>query len=450
MSIKTDASIVAEEKRYISKSQKMPYYPISFKYGEGALLYDYSGKKYIDFLASAGSANIGHGNKEIAQAVEEQMDRIANYTKCYFYADTPAELAKKLVEVLPGGPDKKVMYSCTGSAAIDGAIKLVRGFTGRSKIISFIEAYHGSTYGSLSISAISLNMRKKIGPLLPEMYHFNYPICLRCKYGQKENSCCLECLKEVEYAFEHYLPAEEVAAVFFEPIAGDAGLVVPPIKYVKALADLCKSHGILLVVDEIQQGVGRTGKWLASEYFPIEPDIVVMGKSIGGGLPLGLAIGRTEIMDCLDEPAHLFTMAGNTSVCAASLKMVEIIERDGLVERAAKLGEYLKNKLLPLVDKYEIVGEVRGLGLSIGVDLVTDKKTMKPNTTAAIKICNRSIEKGLILIYCGQSTLRIQPPLVITKEQIDKGLEIMEESINEYLEGKIGDEVFELTSGVKF
>lgn len=440
-------AVVLNEKKYIAKAQKMPYFPIAFKWGEGALLYDYNDKEYIDFLSSASSANIGHGNKEIAQAVKEQMEELSQYTMAYFYCNAPAKLAEKLVTILPGSSNKKVMFSCTGSAAIDSAIKIARAYTGKNKIISFCESYHGSTYGALSISAISTNMRRKIGPLLSDVYHFNYPDCLRCKYSRQENDCDMECLKEIEYAFNYYLPSEEVAAIFFEPIAGDAGLIVPPKKYVKALYELCKANDILLVLDEIQQAIGRTGKWLCIEHFDIEPDLIVMGKSLGAGLPLGVVVGRTEILDSLEEPGHLFTMGGNSTVCIASLKMLEIIERDGLIEKAAELGEYLKAKLLELKSKYEIIGDVRGLGMSIAVDLVTDRKTMNKNYNAAAKICNRCIEKGLILIFVGKSALRVQPPLVITKEQIDKAIGIIEESINEYLDGKIGDEVFAVTRG---
>lgn len=440
--------IIAEnEKKYVSKAQKIPYYPVAFKKGKGALLYDYEGKEYIDFLSSASSANIGHGNEEIAQVVKEQMENLAQYTLAYFYAGEPVELARKLISLAPGNDDKKVLYSTTGSASIDGAIKLARAYTGRSKIISFYESYHGSTYGAISISAISTNMRRKIGPVLSEAYHFNYPNCLRCKYGKEKDSCRMECLKEIEYAFAHYLPAEEVAAVFMEPIAGDAGLIVPPKEYVKALYELCKEHGILFISDEIQQGVGRTGKWFGIEHFGVEPDLIVMGKSVGAGLPLGVVVGRADIMDSLDSPGHLFSMSGNSTVCAAALKMIEIFEREDLNNRSLEIGEYITGKFLKLKEKYEIIGDVRGKGMSIAVDLVKDRESMEKNYEAAAKICYRCIQKGLVLIFVGQSALRIQPPIVISKEQVDKAVEIIEESINEYLGGDIGEEVFETTKG---
>lgn len=435
------------ESKTISKTQKVYYYPLAVKEGTGAIIRDYDGNEYIDFLSSASSANIGHGNKEIAEAVKMQMEKISQYTLAYFYCNVPVQLAKKLIEITPGDFDKKVLFTNSGSAANDGAIKLARSYTGRTKIISFVEGYYGSTYGALSLSAINLNMRRKIGGLLPDIFHFNYPICLRCKYGKTDENCTMECLEEIEYAFNHYLPPEEVAAVFFEPVAGDAGLIVPPIKYVKSLHKLCKEHGILFVVDEIQQGFGRTGKWFAIEHFEVAPDMITAGKSLGAGLPMGAIIGRREIMDSLDAPGHIFTLAGNATVCQAALKMIEIIEREKLLERSIEMGKYIMDRLNEMKEKYNIIGQVRGLGLSIAVDLVKDIQTMEKNYEAAAKISYRCIEKGLILIFIGQSSLRIQPPLVITKEQIDIALGIIEDSIKEYISGKIDDSVYKVAKG---
>lgn len=435
-----------DEKGFVAKYQRIPYYPVAFERGDGALLYDYNGKEYIDFLASASSANLGHGNKEVADAVYNQMKNIAQYASAYFQMKEPMDLAEKLTSII-GRPNLQVSYSTTGSEAIDNAIKVARAYTGRSKIISFTESYHGSTYGSISISALSLNMRRKIGPLLPDVFHINYPDMLRGKYGKDEDKAIESYLDELRYAFDHYLPPEEVAAVFIEPIAGDMGLVVPPKKYVQELVKICKEHGILFVVDEIQQGFCRTGKWFSYEYFDVEPDLIVCGKSLGGGLPLGAVIGPKEIMDSLDAPAHLFTMSGNSTVCTASLKTIEILERENMNEQVIQKGEYLQNKLRELMKKYDIIGEVRGLGLSIGVDLVKNRETMEKNYDAALKISYRSIETGLLMIFVGQNSLRIQPPLVITNEQIDKAVDILDHAFDDYVNGRIGDEVFKFAKG---
>ena len=443
----TNQLLIEEEKKYIAKAQKIPYSPVVFTSGEGAILYDCEGKEYIDFLSSAGSANIGHGNKEIANEVKEQMEKLSQYTIAYFSGEPSVKLAKKLVELVPGDNDKKVIYSLTGSASIDGAIKFARAYTGRQKLISFVESYHGSTYGAISVSALSTNMRRKIGPLVPEVYHFNYPICTRCPYSKKESDCKLECLKEIEYAFNHYLPADEVAAIIFEPIAGDAGIVVPPKKYVKALSELCKENKILFVCDEIQQGMGRTGEWFGIQNFDVEPDLLVLGKSVGAGLPLGAIVGRADIMESLEPPAHLFTLAGGAAVCSASLKMIEIFERENIVKKSIELGEYIKDKFKQLREKYDLIGDIRGIGLSIGVDIVKDRESNEKHYDATAKICYRCIEKGLVMIFLGKSTLRVQPPLVITKEQIDRAMTIIDESIDDYINGRIGDEVFEQIKG---
>lgn len=428
----------ASELKCIAKTQKIPYYPVAFESGDGALLYDCEGKEYIDFLASAGSANSGHGNKEIAQAVKDQMDKLTQYTLAYFNTAAPIELSEELIKIAPGNFEKKVAYSATGSACIDAAIKFARGFTGRRKLISMYESYHGSTYGSISLSALTPNMRRKIGPLLPEIYHFHYP---------DKNHNYKDCLDEIQYAFDHYLPAEEVAAIFIEPIAGDAGLIVPPVEWVQGLRKICDEHGILLVSDEIQQGMGRTGEWFGIEHFGVDADMIVLGKSVGGGLPLGAVIGRSEIMESLDAPAHVFTLAGNTTVCAAALKSLEILKRMDARKYSTEIGNYIKDEFYKLKQKYNIIDEIRGLGLSIGVDIVKGDGSMEKNYDATAKICYRCIQEGLLMIFVGQSTLRIQPPLVITKEQVDRAIVIIDKVIKEYMDGKIGDEVFEETQG---
>ncbi|MBU5334908.1 aminotransferase class III-fold pyridoxal phosphate-dependent enzyme [Intestinibacter bartlettii] len=435
----TNKEICTRELEVLAKTQKLPYCPIAFKSGQDALLYDYDGKEYIDLLSSASSANIGHGNKEIAKAVYNQMSKLPQFAIAYFSCREAVEYAEKLIELYPGDNNKKVIFSSSGSESIDATIKLSKCYTSRNKIISFNGAYHGSTFGALSISAISLNMKRKMGPMIPDIYHFNYPICIKCPYEKCESSCNLQCLKEIENAFSLYLPPEEVAAVFFEPIAGDAGIIVPPKRYVQALAELCKKYGILFVVDEIQQAWGRSGKFFAIENFDVEPDLIVMGKASGGGLPMGIVMGKTEIMDSLDAPAHVFTMSGNSTVCVAALKMLEIFERENLVEQSKTKGEYFKNKLLELKNKYDIIKDVRGLGLSIGVDL--------DNKISTTKIVYQCQQNGLVLISIGECTLRIQPPLVITYAQIDKSIDIIEQSINALLDGKISDEALSVING---
>ena len=439
--INTDA-----RESYIANFQKIPYYPISFRSGKGALLYDYNGKEYIDFLASASSANIGHGNSEIADAVYEQMKKITQYASVYFSMPEEEILAQKLIKLI-GEKNMQIAYSNSGSEAIDCAIKIAKAYTKRNKIISFKEAYHGATYGALSISAISLNMRKNIGGLIPDIYHINYPNCFRCKYAKEEKCKNIYCLEELTDSFEQYIPANEVAAIFLEPIAGDMGIVVPPQEYIKRLQEICNKYGILLVVDEIQQGICRTGKWFSFQNFDIKPDIIVLGKSVGAGLPLGVTIAKKEIMDSLSAPAHVFTMSGNSTICTAAIKQLEIFEREKINEQVIEKGIYLKEKLRNLMDKYEIIGEIRGIGLSIGMDIVNNKIEKIKNHIAAAKISYNCIDNGLLLTFIGKSTLRIQPPLVITKEQIDKAIKIMDNAFENYINNKIDDKILLYSKG---
>lgn len=443
----TSESVVLAEKKYLAKAQKIPYYPLVVEKGRGALVYDAEGREYIDMLSSASSANIGHGNAAIADAVCEQMKRIAQYTIGYFHCKEPVMLAQRLVELWPGGGFEKVLFTNSGSAANDGAIKLARAFTKRKKLISFILGYYGSSYGAISLSAISPNMRRDIGPMLPDVYHFAYPDCRRCKFGKCEASCALECLGEIEGAFSSYLPPQEVAAVFFEPIQGDGGIIVPPVRYVRALSALCTKHGILLVADEIQQGLGRTGKWFCMEHFGVAPDMTTLGKSLGAGLPMGAIMGRAEIMDSLEPPAHIFTLSGNSAVCAASMKMLDIMEEESILEKTRVLGEEAKARLSAWREKYEIVGDVRGMGLSLGVELVLDKRGMEKNRDAAVKIAYQCIKNGLVIIFFSKSVIRIQPPLVITGDQLNRAFDIIENAIVDYIAGKIGDEAYEKVQG---
>lgn len=438
--------ILESEAKFIAPAQKIPYTPVAIERGKGALLYDYAGNAYIDMLASASSTNIGHGNVEIAEAVKAQMEKISQYTLVYFPMKEPVELADRLAK-LSGREDMAVAFSGSGSASIDGAIKFARGFTGRTKIVSFLESYHGSTYGAISISALNTNMRRKIGPLIPDIYHIHYPNCLRCPYSKKECSCELECLGELTYAFDHYLPAEEVAGVFMEPIAGDAGLIVPPVRYVKALHALCREHGILFISDEIQQGLGRTGRMFAMDHFGVESDMYVMGKSLGAGLPMGAIVGRGDVMRSLEAPAHVFTLQGCSAVCAGTLKMLEIMEREKLNEASIEKGAYLKEKLLALQKKHDIIGDVRGMALSIGVELVKNRDTMEKDYAAAAKVSYRCMEKGVLLTFVGQSTLRVQPPLVITYAQMDTFVEILDSVLCDFEDGKISDDILDQVKG---
>lgn len=431
----------------IARACRIPYYPLVISKASGSIVEDLDGNQYIDLLSSAGALNVGHSNKQINQAMIEQGKKFIHYTSAYFYHEPMIELAQKLIEVTPGDYKKRVAFGLTGSDSNDGAIKFARAYTGRSKILTFIGAYHGSTYGSITMSGITPKMRRKMGPFLPDIYSFPYPYCYRCEFNQEEETCNLNCLEAIKTAFKTYLPEEEVAAVIIEPLQGDGGIIPPPQKYIKQLHELCVQKGILFISEEVQQGFGRTGKWFGINNYNVIPDMIVLGKSIASGMPMSAIVGKEEIMQAIDPPGHAFTTAANPVCCCAAIKTIDIISQKGFLRHVNEIGNLVKEKFYEMKSKYEIIGDIRGMGLSIGVELVTDRITKNRNSLAAAKICYRCYEKGIILTFLNGNILRIQPPLIITKQEMSKALNIIDSTIKEYLHGEIPDEVLELIQG---
>ena len=440
--------LIARDSKVYSQIGRIPYAPLVVKKAYGVTIVDADGNKYIDLISAASSLNTGSNHPRVIQAIKEQLDDCINYTAGYSYNEPMIKLAESLVSIVPAGySEMKVHFGLSGSDSIDAAIKFARGFTGRRRIVSHVGAFHGATFGALSLTPLALNMRRKVGPLLADIEHIQYPTCYRCPFNLEERSCGLECLNPFRQALSSHLPPEEIAAVIVEPIAGDSGLYVPPVKYMRALYDICKEHGILFCVDEIQQALGRTGKWFCFEHFGIEPDIIVLGKALGSGMPISAVIARQEIIDSLDAPCHGFTMAGHMLSCASALETLKIIREDELLVKADELGAYAMTRFKDMREKFPIIGDVRGLGLSIGVDLVSDKTNRTGSREAAMKICYRCFEKGVFVVFLGNGVLRIQPPLVISKKELSTALDVIEETIQEYVDGQIPDDVLELVSG---
>lgn len=439
--------LVEKDEKFISKASRTSYFPLALKKGAGAQLEDMDGNKYIDFFSSAAVLNTGINHPKVVSAIKAQLDNYIHFSTDYMYSKPQVDLAQALTKITPGSFNKKVVFGHSGSDAIDGAIKLARAYTNRSKIISFTGSYHGSTYGAISVSAISLNMKRKIGPLLPEVYHMPYPNCFRCEFGKEEQDCSRECFKFFINSFNTYIPVEEVAGIIIEPIAGDLGFIEPPKDYMQNLYEFCKSNNILFMVDEIQQGFGRTGKWFSIEHFDIVPDVLIMGKAIASGLPMSAIVAREEIVDALLMPAHLFTLQGNATCSSAALATIDVIKEEALVKKAEDMGSFIKERFLKMKETYPVIGEVRGKGLSIGVELLKDCITKEKDKVAAIKIVYRCWQKGVVLIFLSENILRIQPPLVISKEETEKALNIIEEVIHEYTNKEISDEALEVVQG---
>ncbi len=308
------SALVERDKKVIAPCQHLSYYPLAVAKVDGDMVYDEDGNTFIDFLSSASSLNLGSCFPVINDAIKKQLDLYAQYTPAYTYNRAGIEYAERLTSIYPGGVDAKVCYGNCGSDANDAAVKFARAYTGRTKIITFINAYHGNTYGSASMSTVTTRMRYKMGPFVPEIYSFPF-----YDASIDDETCEKECVSAIEMAFSTYLPPEEVAAVIIEPIQGDAGLVVGHKIFMKKLYDLCKKHGILFIAEEVQQAFQRTGKWFSIEHFDIVPDGIIMGKSLGASLPLGAFMARSEIMGCLPAPAHLFTLGGNALSCSAGI-----------------------------------------------------------------------------------------------------------------------------------
>lgn len=444
--VKTNKSLIELDEKLIAKCTRAPYFPIVAEKAKGVFVESVDGEKYIDMISSACVMNTGYNHEHIVNSVKEQTDKLVHFANDYFYTEAQINLANELVKITPGSFDKKVIFGFSGSDAIDSAIKASRAYTGRSKIISFIGAYHGSTYGAISISAIDLNMKRKIGPLLPDVFHLPYPLTTDMEDGESDEEFSDRKFKEFKKNFDYYIPAEEVAAIFMEPIAGDLGLVLPPKKFMKQMKSFCEDNGILFVVDEIQQGFGRTGKWFSIEHFGIDPDLVVMGKAMGSGFPISAVVGRAEVIDSIEMPGQLFTLQGNPVCARAGLATIEVIKKENLLLNAEKIGEYIKSRFKKISEKSHIIKDIRGLGLTIGVEL-EDEEGMESPTNTAKKICYRCFEKGLILIYLGGNTLRVQPPLVMNKEEAELAMNIIEEVFYEYENNLISDDILEKIQG---
>jgi 4-aminobutyrate aminotransferase len=338
-----------------------------------------------------------------------------------------ADICERLAKIAPGKSKKRVFLSNSGTEAVDGAIKLARNSTGRAGLIAFKGAFHGRSYGGMSLTSRSVKQRAGFGPMVPEVYHLPYGYEYRCDY-RRECKCDLTCVSAIENDFfQRHVSPKDVAAVFVEPIQGEGGYVVPPPGYLKALRDLCDRHGILLVFDEIQSGIGRTGKMFACEWEGVEPDILLTAKGLASGMPLGAIIARESIMKW-ESGAHGSTFGGNPVCCAAALVTLDLVE-NGLVQNAQKMGERLMAGCRKLMDKHQVIGDVRGRGLMIGVELVKDRGTREPNVAIIKPLEEAAFAKGLLILGAGKNSLRLAPPLVIDAEDIDTGLRILDECL---------------------
>jgi 4-aminobutyrate aminotransferase len=423
------AKSIIDRDRQVTAPAYGRVYPLVVKRASGMTVEDVDGNLFLDFMAGIAVASTGHSHPRVVRAIEEQARKFLHICGSDYYYEPMVALAEKLGRLTPGTGAKKVFFTNSGTETIEAAIKLARYYTKRQHIIAFHGAFHGRTLGSLSLTASRASHRAHFGPLIPGVHHVPYPFCRRPDQ-QKPETCALESIQIIEEVlFRHEVLPEEVAAVFVEPIQGEGGYIVPPREYLPMLQDLCRKHGILLVVDEIQSGFGRTGKMFASEHWALEPDIVCAAKGIASGMPLGAMIARAEI-STWPSSSHGSTFGGNPVACAAALATIELIE-EGLVENAAKMGALLKERLTALGTHHKRIADVRGLGLMVGVEFCRPDYNNTPDRQLRERVMQKCFEKGLLLLGCGESTLRFCPPLIVTAEEVETAVRLFDEAIPE-------------------
>jgi 4-aminobutyrate aminotransferase len=452
LSKKAQKIITADKKVLFGASTRTREIPLVVDYAQGARVTDVDGKTYLDFGAGFGVVNTGHCHPDVIQAVHEQIERLIHISGSDFYYDPQIALAEKLVAITPGSFPKKVYFGNSGAEAVEATLKIARHFTRRPRMISFIGAFHGRTFAGMTMSGSKKIQRAHFSSLIPEVYHIPFPYCYRCIFNETYPHCikkdfdgiplihCLSYLTDV--IFERLIDPDDVSLILVEPIQGEGGYITPPKEFLPALRKIADKFDIILAFDEIQCGLGRTGKWFACDHVSITPDIILLAKAIASGFPISATVGKAELMDpevdtrAWKPGSHGSTFGGNPVICAAGVASLNIIEKE-LMKNAAEVGSLIKQQLIEMMEKHTIIGEVRGLGLMIGIELVRDKKTKEyfPNE---ITECGKNIKevitgecfkRGLIIYGAGISSIRILPPLVITKDDAEQALMTIEEVI---------------------
>lgn len=422
--------LLKKDQRYISPSYTRVY-PLFVKRAAGCMVEDVDGNRYLDMTAGIAVCLTGHCHPKIQAAITEQAANLIHMSGTDFYYPQQSQLAERLDKLTPGEHPKRTYFGNSGAESVEAAFKLARWHSKRPLILAFLGAFHGRTLGALSLTASKAVQRRHFSPLIPGVKHAPYAYCYRCPHHLTYPKCGIFCLTWIkEELFNKILPPEEVAAIFLEPIQGEGGLIVPPKEFVQGLRKLAHDYGILLVDDEIQAGMGRTGKFAAIEHYQVIPDIVCLAKGIASGLPLSATLAHKDIMDW-GPGTHASTFGGNPVSCAAALATLDLLEAN-LMENARVVGEYFKGELLKLQKETRLIGEVRGLGLMLGVELVKDGEKKTPAVEERNKIVQACFQRGLLLLGCGQNAIRFIPPLIITREEVDRGLAIFAEVLKKF------------------
>jgi 4-aminobutyrate aminotransferase len=404
-------------------------YPLVVERARGAMVEDPDGNRYLDFAAGIAVVATGHSHPEVVAAIQGQAERFLHMCATDFYYDNIVELAERLTRRAPGPGPWRAFFANSGAEVVEAALKLARLRTGRPKVVACYGAFHGRTYGAMSLTASKPVQRRGYGPFVPEILHTHYAYCYRCPVNRAPETCDVQCLDLLsDTMFGSTVDPQEVAAVIVEPVQGEGGYVVPHPGFLPRLRELTRRHGILLIADEVQCGMGRTGRLFASEHFGLEPDIVTLAKGIASGMPLGALLARDDVMRWNDG-GHGSTFGGNPVSVAAALATLRLLE-GGLADNAARVGERLMGRLRERLARHAVVGDVRGLGLMIGVEVVEDRQSRRPAPERRARILDEAFRRGLLLLGCGKSTIRLAPPLTIDEEDAFTAAAILDDAID--------------------
>jgi len=419
--------ILARDAKWIATSTKTS--PLVVERASGSTVTDVDGNVYIDFTCGVSVTNVGHAHPKVTEAIREQSERFTHFAGTDFYYDVQTKLAERLAGLAPGNARRKVFFSNSGTEAMEATIKLARWSTGRPMFLAFLNAFHGRTMGSLSLTASKAVQRERFFPTMPGTVHVPYAYCYRCPYQLPYPECDLYCANIIEDLYmKTVLPPGDLAAIVFEPIQGEGGYIVPPKGWVERIEKIAHDHGALLAADEVQSGMGRTGKMFAVQHTKAAPDILAMAKALGSGIPIGATI-FDERFDFGQKGAHSNTFGGNPVACAAGLATLDILEGDRLLDNATRLGARMRGRLDEMKEKYGIMGDNRGVGLMQATEFVEDPRTKAPAPKARDKIVQDALKRGLVVLPAGASAIRYIPALNMPDDLLDKGLDLLEASI---------------------
>jgi 4-aminobutyrate aminotransferase len=405
-------------------------YPLVIARGKGPMVEDVDGNRFLDFMAGIAVCSTGYSHPAVVQAIKDAADRFLHICGSDFYYESMAALCERLARIVPGPSKKRVFLTNSGTEATEGAIKLARYSTRRTAIVAFRGAFHGRSTGAVTLTSSKARQHAGFGPLLPDVHHVPFAYRYRCQWCADKGECTRGCIDLIEQdLFARHLDPHDVAAIFVEPVQGEGGYVVPPAGWLRDLRALCDRYGILLVADEVQSGVGRTGKMWACEHEGVEPDILLTAKGLGSGMPIGAIVAK-ESVSTWEAGSHGSTYGGNPVCCAAALATLDLVE-GGLMANAVAMGDRLMTGLRTLQQKYACIGDVRGLGLMIGVEFVKDRSTREPAPELLKDLVLSAFARGLLLLGAGKSTLRLAPPLVVDEYDVDTALRMLDGLLGE-------------------